>query len=321
MREAATTLTGPPERPAGDYGNPDPEWRQIDWRRHLRRVELPGQLGQLRRDRRGRAAALRPRALRLLAELAREPAPLRPQPPGDRPRPARLRRQPDACLGDRHPGLRAPPARLLREARDRALRRRGRQLDGRLRLDRGGDPAAGALRAAGPGLGRRNDPRPGPQRAGRLAGQAGADERAGRSPASTGPAWCGRRARYLAFRGLFRHPNRLSPELLYEQVEPALRSPGFADALRELVGYDLRDRAGEIEIPTLVLWGFNDRIVPVAGRRSATTAASPTPGWRSSSAPGTSRSWSAPPASTGCSTSSSSRSSARRLGGRAGLSP
>ena len=71
------------------------------------------------------------------------------------------------------------------------------------------------------------------------------------------------RARYLAFRGIFRHPNRLSPELLYEQVEPALRSPGFTDALRELIGYDLRDRAGEITIPTLVLWGFNDRIVPV----------------------------------------------------------
>ena len=101
------------------------------------------------------------------------------------------------------------------------------------------------------------------------------------------------RARYLAFRGLFRHPNRLSPELLYEQVEPALRSPGFADALRKLVGYDLRDRAGEIEIPTLVLWGFNDRIVPVQA------------GLRSSSAPVTSPTWSAPPASTGCSTNSS----------------
>src|SRR5262245_34049754 len=25
-----------------DYGNPNPEWRRIDWRPHLRRVELPG---------------------------------------------------------------------------------------------------------------------------------------------------------------------------------------------------------------------------------------------------------------------------------------
>ena len=25
-----------------DYGNPDPDWPAIDWRRHLHRVELPG---------------------------------------------------------------------------------------------------------------------------------------------------------------------------------------------------------------------------------------------------------------------------------------
>ena len=25
-----------------DYGNPDPEWLRIDWRQHLRRVQLPG---------------------------------------------------------------------------------------------------------------------------------------------------------------------------------------------------------------------------------------------------------------------------------------
>lgn len=71
------------------------------------------------------------------------------------------------------------------------------------------------------------------------------------------------RARNIAFRGLFRYPDRLRPELLWEQVEPALRSPGTADALRALFGYDVRDRLPEIEIPTLLVWGFNDRIVPV----------------------------------------------------------
>jgi alpha-beta hydrolase superfamily lysophospholipase len=25
-----------------DYGNPEPEWQRVDWRQHLRRVELPG---------------------------------------------------------------------------------------------------------------------------------------------------------------------------------------------------------------------------------------------------------------------------------------
>ena len=182
MREAATALTGPPERPAGDYGNPHPEWRRGRLAPPPAPRRAAGQLGQLRRDRRGRAADLRPRALGLLAELAGEPAPLRPQPPGDRPRPPRLRGQPDAGLEHRHPGLRAPPARLLREARDRALRRRGRQLDGGLRLDRGGDPAAGALRAPDPCLGRRHDPRPGPQRAGGPARQGGEGERSGDRP-------------------------------------------------------------------------------------------------------------------------------------------
>ena len=92
-----------------------------------------------------------------------------------------------------------------------------------------------------------------------------------RAAQMAGPALAGfhraglvrRRARYLAFRGVFRFPNRLRPELLWEQVEPALRSPGFADALVELTGYDTRERLAEIEIPTLLVWGFDDRIVPV----------------------------------------------------------
>lgn len=71
------------------------------------------------------------------------------------------------------------------------------------------------------------------------------------------------RSRYLAFRGVVRYPDRLRAELLWEQLEPAMRSPGFGDALKTLVGYDSRDRLSEIEVPTLIVWGFNDRIVPV----------------------------------------------------------
>jgi len=76
------------------------------------------------------------------------------------------------------------------------------------------------------------------------------------------------RSRYLAFRGVIRYPDRLRAELLWEQLEPAMRSPGFGDALRTLVGYDSRDRLSEIEVPTLIVWGFNDRIVPVASALS-----------------------------------------------------
>lgn len=71
------------------------------------------------------------------------------------------------------------------------------------------------------------------------------------------------RGRYMAFRGVVRYPNRLHPELLWQQVEPGTRSPGFGDALKALVGYDTRESLSDIRLPTLIVWGFNDRIVPV----------------------------------------------------------
>jgi pimeloyl-ACP methyl ester carboxylesterase len=76
------------------------------------------------------------------------------------------------------------------------------------------------------------------------------------------------RARQLAFRGVFHQPNRLRPELLYEQLEPALKSPGFADAIRTLVGYDIRHRLEEIDVATLIVWGQDDRVVPVPAAHS-----------------------------------------------------
>jgi pimeloyl-ACP methyl ester carboxylesterase len=69
--------------------------------------------------------------------------------------------------------------------------------------------------------------------------------------------------RKFAFGQLFRNPNKLRPELLSEQVRPGLQAPGFSDALTAIWGYDTRERLPEIEIPTLVVWGLNDRIVPV----------------------------------------------------------
>lgn len=71
------------------------------------------------------------------------------------------------------------------------------------------------------------------------------------------------RGRKFAFGQLFRNPNKLRPELLSEQVQPGLQAPGFSDALGAIWGYDTRERLPEIEIPTLVVWGLNDRIVPV----------------------------------------------------------
>ncbi len=69
--------------------------------------------------------------------------------------------------------------------------------------------------------------------------------------------------RRRAFGGVFHDPEGLRRELLWENVVPALQSPGYYDAMTTLVGYDVRDRLEEIEDPTLIVWGRNDRVVPV----------------------------------------------------------
>ncbi len=69
--------------------------------------------------------------------------------------------------------------------------------------------------------------------------------------------------RQVAFGRVMRAPAKLRPELLKEQTQPGLSAPGFADAMTAIAGYDTRKRLPEIEIPTLVVWGLNDQIVPV----------------------------------------------------------
>jgi pimeloyl-ACP methyl ester carboxylesterase len=68
--------------------------------------------------------------------------------------------------------------------------------------------------------------------------------------------------RRRAYRGIVDDPVALDPRLLYEITAPALTAPGFYDAMTTLVGYDIRDRLQEIEVPTLIVWGRQDRVVP-----------------------------------------------------------
>ena len=42
------------------------------------------------------------------------------------------------------------------------------------------------------------------------------------------------------------------------------RCPGFGDALQDLIGHDIRERLPMIEMPTLIVWGLSDRVIPVA---------------------------------------------------------
>jgi pimeloyl-ACP methyl ester carboxylesterase len=71
------------------------------------------------------------------------------------------------------------------------------------------------------------------------------------------------RLRRSAFQGVFFDPNGLRREMLWENFAPAMKSPGYFDAMRNLVGYDIRDRLEEIGVPTTIVWGRNDRVVPV----------------------------------------------------------
>jgi pimeloyl-ACP methyl ester carboxylesterase len=68
--------------------------------------------------------------------------------------------------------------------------------------------------------------------------------------------------RRLMFRNIFDAPERLPPELLWEFFHHAMRAPGFLPAVQGLVGYDFLDRLERVQIPTLIVWGRDDRVVP-----------------------------------------------------------
>jgi pimeloyl-ACP methyl ester carboxylesterase len=70
------------------------------------------------------------------------------------------------------------------------------------------------------------------------------------------------RVRYATFKGLFQHPERLRRELLLEQFHNGAGKPGFLPAVQGLIGYDMLDQLDEVEVPTLIVWGRNDHVVP-----------------------------------------------------------
>jgi len=70
------------------------------------------------------------------------------------------------------------------------------------------------------------------------------------------------RLRYVALSAVVRHPNLIQPALAYELVRGAGKQ-GYVGALEALMTYDFRDRLPEIGCPTLVVWGSEDMMVPV----------------------------------------------------------
>ncbi len=72
------------------------------------------------------------------------------------------------------------------------------------------------------------------------------------------------RIRTIGWGGVFHRPRRLRYELLLEQLRGGTGRPGFVPAMRGLLRYDFTDRLDEIGLPTLIIWGRNDRIVPAS---------------------------------------------------------
>jgi pimeloyl-ACP methyl ester carboxylesterase len=92
---------------------------------------------------------------------------------------------------------------------------------------------------------------------GRMAMMAGARGAAEKRLAIVRP-----RIRHLVYSTIMRHPSRIAPEMLWEMSEGAGRS-AFRHALEAIVDYDFRDRLGDISSPTLIVWGEEDMLVPV----------------------------------------------------------
>lgn len=69
------------------------------------------------------------------------------------------------------------------------------------------------------------------------------------------------RLRELFFRDIVRHPERIAPDLLYE-ISTGNGKPAYRSAVEAFAEYDVRHRIEEIGVPTLIVWGKSDRLVP-----------------------------------------------------------
>jgi pimeloyl-ACP methyl ester carboxylesterase len=254
-----------PAFPGTDYGNPDPDWLKIDWRQHLRKVDLPGAdaVNYVEIGEGGPIIFVHGIAgcwrnwLENLPYFGRSHRAIALDLPGfgDSPMPSweismanygRLIHdfcerlgidQVGALVGNSMGGFISTEAVIEEPERfDRLVLISAAGISFAEWEGRMFDATARIVKAAIPFF--------------------GGDRRV---------FWTRPRGRKLAFGRLFRNPNKLRPEILAEQVRPGLQAPGFSDALTKIWGYDTRERLPEIEIPTMVVWGLKDQIVPVEG--------------------------------------------------------
>jgi pimeloyl-ACP methyl ester carboxylesterase len=69
--------------------------------------------------------------------------------------------------------------------------------------------------------------------------------------------------RHIALALVARYPGRLKADLAYEGFFKGAGKSGFDDALRASLDYDFRDRLPDVKVPTLIVWGEKDSIIPV----------------------------------------------------------
>jgi pimeloyl-ACP methyl ester carboxylesterase len=253
--------------PGVDYGNPEPtpEWMRIDWRQHLRRVELPGATvnyaevgsGEPVLFLHGVAGCWR-NWLENVPHFGRSYRAIALDLPGfgESPMPSWELTMPNygrlvhdfcermgidrvaALVGNSMGGFVATEAVIQRPERFERL----------VLISAAGISFWGANRLRGEATARM------------LAAGAPHLFRGDRRIFLTRPL-----GKKIAFGRVFHSPSRLRPELLEEQTRPGLRAPGLVEAMTSIVGYDTRERLPEITVPTLVVWGLSDRIVPVEG--------------------------------------------------------
>jgi pimeloyl-ACP methyl ester carboxylesterase len=81
-------------------------------------------------------------------------------------------------------------------------------------------------------------------------------------------AWYARRPglRRVALSFVVRHPERLSAPLAHELMEGSGK-PGFLPAMEAILTHRISERLPQIACPTFVVWGKDDRVIPVRDAR------------------------------------------------------
>ena len=81
-------------------------------------------------------------------------------------------------------------------------------------------------------------------------------------------AWLARRPglRRLALSFVVRHGDRLSGPLAHELLRGAGK-PGFLPALEAIIAHRISERLPQVACPTFVVWGEDDRVIPVRDAR------------------------------------------------------